>query len=252
MKKLLISGAALAALIGTPALAADMALKAPPVVAAPVHNWTGCYVGAGAGYGMYTQDHQEFFLDGTPDSIKTTGGGQGWLGRVGAGCDYQFTGAYLIGALVDYDWSNIKGTVTTSQFTFPFEGQEKLSSSWAVGARLGWLPMQHLLTYVSGGYTQAHFNAYNLCFNINGACPLPTFNVNAHTRNGAFIGSGFEYELGWIPGLTWKTEYRFSGFRSARDTIFLLPANTPFEFTNSTKYVQTVTTELVWHFWGPR
>jgi outer membrane immunogenic protein len=252
MKKLLIAGVALAALAGTPALAADLALKAPPAVVAPVHNWTGCYVGAGIGYGMYTQDHQEFFLDGTPDSIKTTGGGLGWLGRVGAGCDYQFGTAYLIGALVDYDWSKIKGTVTDSMFTFPFEGQEKLSSTWAVGARLGWLPMQRLLTYVSGGYTQAHFNAYNLCFNFNGACPALTFNVNAHTRNGAFIGSGFEYDLGWIPGLTWKTEYRFSGFRSARDTIFLLPANTPFEFTNSTKYVQTVTTELVWHFWGLR
>jgi hypothetical protein len=35
MKKTLIGIAAIAALIGTPALAADMALKAPPPVVAP-------------------------------------------------------------------------------------------------------------------------------------------------------------------------------------------------------------------------
>jgi outer membrane immunogenic protein len=158
----------------------------------------------------------------------------------------------LIGALVDYDWSNIKGTINDSLFTFPFEGQEKLNSSWAVGARLGWLPTPRLLTYVSGGYTQAHFNAYNLCFNISGGCATPAFSVDAHTRNGAFIGSGFEYNLGWIPGLTWKTEYRFSGYKSETDTLFIAGTRTPFELTNSTKYVQTVTTELVWHFWGLR
>ena len=50
MKKLLIAGAALTALIGTPALAADMALKAPPPPA-PVLSWTGGYVGINGGYG---------------------------------------------------------------------------------------------------------------------------------------------------------------------------------------------------------
>lgn len=43
--------AAIAALIGTPALAADMPVKAPPIapVAAPVYNWTGFYLGASLG-----------------------------------------------------------------------------------------------------------------------------------------------------------------------------------------------------------
>ncbi len=51
MKKLLIAGAALAALIGTPALAADMAApvyKAPPPLA-PMFSWTGFYVGVNGG-----------------------------------------------------------------------------------------------------------------------------------------------------------------------------------------------------------
>lgn len=48
MNKLLVAGAALAALIGTPVLAADMALKAPPPPA-PAPTWTGWYVGLNAG-----------------------------------------------------------------------------------------------------------------------------------------------------------------------------------------------------------
>jgi outer membrane immunogenic protein len=39
-----------AALIGTPTLAADMAVKAPPATPAPIYNWTGFYVGGTAGW----------------------------------------------------------------------------------------------------------------------------------------------------------------------------------------------------------
>jgi outer membrane immunogenic protein len=47
MKKFLIASTALAALIATPALAADMALKAPPPP--PICIWCGWYVGGNAG-----------------------------------------------------------------------------------------------------------------------------------------------------------------------------------------------------------
>ena len=52
MKKLVLALSAVAA-FSAPALAADMAAKAPmpaPVAAPP--SWTGCYVGGGCGYGM--------------------------------------------------------------------------------------------------------------------------------------------------------------------------------------------------------
>jgi opacity protein-like surface antigen len=48
MKRLATTIAAIA-LIGTPAFAADLAVKAPPPAPAPVYNWTGWYAGVNAG-----------------------------------------------------------------------------------------------------------------------------------------------------------------------------------------------------------
>ncbi|MGB6966673.1 MAG: hypothetical protein WBD90_19720, partial [Xanthobacteraceae bacterium] len=53
IRKLLVATAVLAALVGTPAFAADMAApvyKAPPP-AAPMFRWTGFYIGLNGGYG---------------------------------------------------------------------------------------------------------------------------------------------------------------------------------------------------------
>jgi outer membrane immunogenic protein len=243
-----------ALMLAAPAVqAADMPVKAPLAPPPPARNWTGCYVGAGGGYGMWSQDEQTFTLAGTPDSFVSTASGRGWIATVQGGCDYQFNGGpfgagLVIGAFADYNWSNIHGTNNISAATFPFSGNEKMSNYAAAGARLGYLPTDRLLVYVDGGWTEARFNAYNLGFNIVGAGP-PVFAINAHNRNGAFIGTGYEYYLGWLPGLTWKTEYRFAKYGSTNDTIFLLiPPGGAFETLQSTKYVQAVTSELVWHF----
>jgi hypothetical protein len=49
MKDIAIGIAVFAVLVGTPVLAADMPLKAPPP--APTYNWTGFYIGGNVGYG---------------------------------------------------------------------------------------------------------------------------------------------------------------------------------------------------------
>jgi opacity protein-like surface antigen len=54
MSKMFLGAVAIAAVLSTPALSADMPLRAPPV-AAPIYNWTGCFVKGGGGYGMWNQ-----------------------------------------------------------------------------------------------------------------------------------------------------------------------------------------------------
>src|SRR5450759_3092032 len=153
MKKLAIAITAVAVFTGS-AVAADMPVKAryiAPVVNAS--NWTGCYVGAGGGYGMYNQDISNDTSSFSPVSSSgetLTLGGRGWFGTGQVGCDYQFAPQWVIGAFGDYDLSNITGHI--------IDVDEKLASSWAVGGRIGYVLMPNLLTYVSGGYTQARFD----------------------------------------------------------------------------------------------
>src|SRR5262245_27934903 len=146
MKKLFLASFSLLALnAGGSALAADMPV-ARPLPPPPVYNWSGCYVGAGVGYGMFNRERevvspgqsiwaQPFIsvVEADPLFPKETFGGRGWLGTAQFGCDYQFSGPFggnwLIGAFIDGDWTNIRG----DQSLFAsFRGEARLRSSWAV------------------------------------------------------------------------------------------------------------------------
>jgi outer membrane immunogenic protein len=164
MRDFLLGAVAAAALTITPVMAADIPARRPvtkaPVMAAAVNSWSGCYLGAGGGYGMWNQGSawttDPTFGRVTVLSPAITSGGRGWFGTVGGGCDYQIGDRWVIGALADYDFSDLKGDfLNTNEGKF---GREKLRSSWAVGGRIGWLATPAILTYVNGGYTQARFS----------------------------------------------------------------------------------------------
>jgi outer membrane immunogenic protein len=83
MKKLATAIAAIA-LIGTPAFAADMAVKmpvkAPPPAPAPVYSWTGFYIGGNAGW-VRERD------SGKSNALSDSGFIGGWAPRAtGIGC----------------------------------------------------------------------------------------------------------------------------------------------------------------------
>ena len=60
---------ALAALIGTPAFAADMALKAPPAPVAPMYGWTGFYLGIEGGGGWGRENRADNSSVGCPPCV---------------------------------------------------------------------------------------------------------------------------------------------------------------------------------------
>jgi opacity protein-like surface antigen len=253
MKKLLLATTALIALAGGSAVAADMtpAYKTPPPPL-PAYSWTGCYVGAGGGYGIWNQENTTF-IDGPPrtlNGVTQTSGGRGWFGTAQVGCDYQFGSTWVVGAFADYDFGSIKGIYNTPNQ--PMQGGEKESSAWAVGGRIGWTPFDRLLTFFSAGYTQARFDQINL---FNTAPPAATLGLNiaAHTYSGWFLGSGYEYAVGWLPGLTWKTEYRFAEYQTDTNTIRVTATGLPSGFSvDSQKWVNTIRSELVYRFGGWR
>jgi outer membrane immunogenic protein len=262
MKKFILALSAVAA-FSAPALAADMAAKAPmraaPVAYAP--SWTGCYVGGGGGTGMWKQNVTQFENSPLPNTVSQSGGGEGWFGTVEVGCDYQLTGlsggifgnGIVIGAFADYDFAALKGD---PHFAVDAFGRENNSSTWAVGGRAGVLMTAQLLAYFSAGYTQAHFDQVNLWDEFTPT----TFSGNvipSHTYSGWFFGSGVEYATNLVPGLFWKTEYRYAQYDTARlpqicTSVALCNTLGPTgTFYDSEKHVQTIRTELVYRFnWG--
>jgi outer membrane immunogenic protein len=226
------------------AFAADMPtkmpVKAPMAVATP---WTGFYVNGGIGHGMWAADTGTFgAVTGACTSCSNqVQGGKGWLGVVGGGFDYQFTSNIVAGVFADFNISSLKGTI---QDEGPFfAGDIKQTSSWAAGARAGWLVTPMVMSYVNGGYTSARFSSASMVNTFVGA---PTaFSTPAFTANGWFLGGGVEAVI--APGWFWRNEYRYAyyGTKLLPDTNGTGGVDDSISFKPT---VQTVTTQLVYKF----
>jgi outer membrane immunogenic protein len=252
MQRWLLSTAAALAM-ASPTIAADLRAAAPPVKALPpppvVYSWTGCYVDGGGGYGFSNSDSFRTNDNGVAVSSSVTNGGRGFFGTAGGGCDLQFGQRWVLGAFGNYDFADIKGDSAIPNTNLV--GREKQDSAWAVGGRLGYTLSPSIMTYVNGGYTQARFDGFGLASQVNGT--PANLQIGAHTYSGWFVGSGFEYNLGFMPGLFWRTEYRFSQY--GRDTLPILDNGGGLTGLNveSEKSIQTIRSELVWRFnWGNR
>lgn len=204
MKKLFVASIAAAAFCGTPALAADLPMKAPPPPA-PVYSWTGCYIGANVGGGWGTDGAWQ-------DTAGLSHGGQNFSGVIGGGqvgCDYQIN-AWVIGIAGMLDGSDLTGSAT-DPFNTTFTSHTQVTMVDTATARLGYTFGSSLL-YVDGGAawstTQRFFTPSSVA-----AC-APAHCVNAiNTATGWTVGGGWEYLF--TPNLSGKIEYDYAGFGSA-------------------------------------
>jgi outer membrane immunogenic protein len=221
MKKILLAGIAVAAFCA-PAFAADMPVRAPVYKAAPapMFSWTGCYLGAHAGYG-WGKDNNGFgnaVFDGDfapelgPYNQRTSGGLAG--GQLG--CNYQGPTNWVVGLEGELSWSGVKGSLTTPEDgadpgTFTrFQTRNRWDGDVAV--RLGYAMDRSLLFGKVGAawgnfrYTETHDD-----FPTIHACALCSVNING-TRAGLLLGAGWEYALqnNW----TVKVEYNYINYGS--------------------------------------
>ena len=217
MKKLAIGLTVIAALIGTPALAADMALKAPPPVIAPVYNWTGPYAGIAGGYGWGHSSQTDpgvpcsFFLNndlplppGCGNRVNNPGDGsygvQGGLIGGTLGCNWQ-QGPWVFGIEGDASWADISGSSNTcgASSGIPHACGTKLEAlgtlrgriGYAAGATGNWLP------YVTGGLAVGEVNAWD---SLTGA-------AGDDDRAGWTVGTGVE--TAFAQNWTFKVEYLY-------------------------------------------
>lgn len=186
MKKVFL-GAAAAIVIAAPAQAANLPVKAPPVVAETIYSWTGFHIGVNGGWSRTGYDQQWVLGPGATVNPSRSNGIIG--GHFGA--------MYQINRLVigfEAAWSampgdNWTGLVPANASTF--NTQLKLGHLFMIGPRLGWTPRDRWLLTVGGGYATA--TVTQRLFSAAGAIQPDLATHERH--NGWYAGGGIDYAV---------------------------------------------------------
>lgn len=249
MTKVAIWTAAIVALIGAPAFAADMAAKAPPApaVAAP-YNWTGFYIGGTAGgafgsFDPFTSTDSENYLGptgepavnaaGSSQSIKPTG----FTGGFETGYNWQVSN-FVVGLEGDVEYLGLRGSAATSGTYSCCAGTvftvfSNASTTWLATARArAGIAANDWLFFATGGVAFTNIKA-NFGFSDNcgiladcsgGGSPngaeSAAFSSN---KTGYAVGGGVEKAIG--QNWTVKAEYLYVGFGTVTGTGVLSGSN---------------------------
>ncbi len=208
MRRYLLGGITFVALFAGQALAADMPVKARPVVA--LWEWTGCYIGVegGGNWGRTSNVDITAPFVGIPvtNPYNLSGGLVG--GTIG--CNYQI-GQWVIGIENDLSWTNKRG-IANEIAPFNTTATIEVRENWIdtlrgrVGIKLG--AQNQLLLYGTGGAAFAGTRATT-------CVPGIFCNSASNTLTGWAAGVGGEWAIGMpVPHNWWsvKIEYIHADF----------------------------------------
>jgi outer membrane immunogenic protein len=246
MKNRFLTGVSFVALaVASPAIAADMPIKAP-VYKAPVeaaYNWTGWYVGANAGavWGesdvtssapcTATRSPPGYFCTTTNGlangaAVGTAGtgslSGNGFTGGVQAGHNWQ-NGQTVVGLEADLNAFHFHGSQTVSaNYSVSasivgtgnvFTVGTSAEANWLFTARgrIGWTIKPNILGYATGGLAVTQLQVAN-SFSDNYVPAATGGGSNSATKLGWTLGGGLE----WAIDKHWsaKAEYLYVNFGS--------------------------------------
>jgi outer membrane immunogenic protein len=218
------------------AMAADMPVKAPPVIPPPLYSWTGFYVGLNAGGAWGRSDAStDFFCPGPGfcpynlainlNAISAAGTGSAksnsFTGGLLAGYNLQ-SGSFVFGGEVDIDALRIRPStsVTAPIPSFaptPFTETTSVEANWLATfrARVGFLVAPTVLVYGTGGLALTSLkvsNSYTSTALANAAGSSST----SATKAGWVVGGGLDWALNnnWII----RGEYLYVSFGSVSTT----------------------------------
>ena len=210
----ILIAAAVAALGSGAAMAADLPTHKPPAVSPAAQmlatDWSGFYFGLNGGYarGASTNSFQAISttLANFPTLVAAVNGaGSQSMSETGgafgaqAGYLWQASESYAFGVEADAGWSGMSGSINTLTplplFGGNFTMNQRLDARWtsSLRARLGFVPAQGLMVYVTGGAALAGFHyasQFNDRFN-----EFESVNLTS-AKPGWVAGGGLEYKLG--------------------------------------------------------
>jgi outer membrane immunogenic protein len=187
--------------------AADLPVKAP-VYRAPVavSTWSGCYIGGQVGYGwardrLIEIDDATGTLSAFSPADKATP--SGILAGGMAGCNWQWSGPWVIGIEGDGEWTDINGSVIAypGTGTPPDTYEARIRWQASIRGRLGYAFDRNLL-YVTGGAAFANIRHVYTSGGLS--------EDFSKTQTGWTVGGGWEYAF--MPNWTARIEYRYSDF----------------------------------------
>jgi outer membrane immunogenic protein len=242
MKRILFTTVSLGVLgLMSPALGADLPLYSKaPVIATPMYDWSGFYVGVfgGGGFGNHNLNNAlgpAGFANFTINYSSTGGiaGGE-------AGYNWQ-SGNIVFGVEGDGFWSGIKGS-DISQFnagTLPIGSIDATNLRHGATLRArGGIAVDRLLLFFTGGWVYGNFQHTN----TDPILGVDQFTAN---RSGLAAGGGVAYAM--TDNLIGKIEYRYYDYgRYTRTT----PSNGQLPYTVDNTY-SVVTLGLDFKFAGP-
>jgi outer membrane immunogenic protein len=234
MKSAVMLAAAFVALLGAPAIAADMAVKVPLAAKAPAaaaSSWTGCYGGINDGVAYGESNVKSTFVGPVPPQSlpfareldgEMSPGLHPWGRTAGAqvGCNWQSSNL-VAGVETDFDYMELQSAIATkppASFIDPFSAD--VSSRTSFGAhwlytlrgRLG-VTQGDWLLYATGGLAATRIN-YNVSYTnfiiIGGPFPPELaetqFASVATTKAGWTVGGGVEEK---IAGTRWSGKFEY-------------------------------------------
>ncbi|MGD0850446.1 outer membrane protein [Bradyrhizobium sp.] len=251
MKRLLIGIATVTSLLATSALAADLPVRTytkAPVYVEPAYDWSGFYIGLNGGYSWGNASNT--FTAGTLPVTTASQHMDGWVFGGQAGYNWQFNKSWVFGLEGDIDATGQDGTATMASNTtvtvFPpplfniavlptrtvttvatgtFE--EKLPWLATFRGRIGVLPTDRVLLYVTGGLAVGEVKSTSSVGTTTtttlsfGTPPGPTSTSAlagaSSTQAGWTIGAGVEGAIGgnW----TAKLEYLYVDLGTVNNTF---------------------------------
>jgi outer membrane immunogenic protein len=180
------------------ASAADMPLKARPMIVA--QTWTGCFIGANVG-AAWERTKVVDEVSGAPiASLSTTdavGGGQ-------IGCDYQFAGNWVIGVQGMLDASGIEADTSSVVGLGGFTLHGSIPWFATVTGRLGYAVQPNLLLYGRGGGAWTHTDAKVFVTGTSTVADTGKFDQSGWTAGGGA-------ELKFAPNWSVFAEYNYVG-----------------------------------------
>jgi len=241
MKRFLLCSAVIFGM-ATPALSADMAVKAPPPapLPPPVYNWTGFYIGANGGWGESRTCWDFIPVAGgvVPGGCSSRSGGV-FGGQLG----YRWqAGQFVFGLEGQGDWADLKSS-RLSLVNPAFSTTTKTDGLGLFTGQLGWA-WDAALFYVKGGAAVTS-NRYDIWTTVGGVGVASA----TSTRWGGTVGVGFEY--GFTPNWSVGLEY---------DRLFMGDAINTFSVVNPIvagaanrigQDVDLLTIRLNYRFGGP-